>query len=208
MPEPEEVKIVPPEGFMYLAEEPACSALSTEQARKYLWKRGIRKDIVRDAELGITFEGKQKGRVIVPIKDPGGLWLGWVGRIYHSRPVMLKYVYPTGMKRDMFFNQKALYAETDEPLYVMEGVFDALPHFPHAIACLGKPAKKQVEILLATERPVVVALDGDAWQEGEALAMRLKLEGKRAGFIKFPPLTDPGDVFQDELFELGTAALA
>jgi hypothetical protein len=48
----------------------------------------------------------------------------------------------------------------------------------------------------------VVTLDGDAWEIGRALAMRLQLKGKQANFIRLPPKKDPNDLGVEVLTEL------
>jgi hypothetical protein len=205
----EVIVIEPPESFSLLTEEPMVSAESTAEARAYLKKRGVTKEIARECNIGVCLQGRQAGRLIVPVIEPGtGRWQGWVGRVWHSRPIVLRYVYPRGMKRgELLFNQRVLYEETDEPIYVVEGVFDALPHYPRAVACLGKPSHLQKKLLLQTKRPIIVALDGDAWQEAQGLSLWLKVQGRKSGFIRFPPSSDPGNCSPTDLVKLGEAAL-
>ena len=84
--------------------------------------------------------------------------------------------------------------ETDEPVMVVEGCFDALPYWPDAAALLGKPGEAQVRSLLEAKRPVVVVLDGDSWEEGMMLSMDLELQGQRSGYVRLPPKQDPNSV--------------
>jgi DNA primase len=86
------------------------------------------------------------------------------------------------------------FRETDEPLLVVEGMFDALPYIGSAVALLGKPSDIQVRMLAESRRPLVIALDGDAIRDSRALQQRLKLRGVTAGMVKLPPGMDPGDV--------------
>jgi len=199
----------PPEGFCELSCEPGLTALSFAPARKYLSRRRVSKSICRAVGIGATLAGKAAHRIIVPIAGGDGVtWLGWSGRALGSGS-NLKYLYPRGMQRGfLLFNGGAIHAKTDIPLIVVEGVFDALPHWPHAVACLGKPTRAQYEILCETTRPIVVALDGDAWEEGEALSMRLKLAGKRAAFVRLSPKTDPGNLSREDLNLLISGVIA
>jgi DNA primase len=82
----------------------------------------------------------------------------------------------------------------EAPLFIVEGAFDALALWPDGLALLGKPSPPQIELLVECSRPVVVVLDGDAWEEGWALAQRIRFRGKRAGSIRLPPCTDPDEV--------------
>jgi hypothetical protein len=187
--------IQPPEGYMLLTEEPARSAYVAEPARKYLLKRRVAETTWKQACIGITLEGKQRNRIVVPLLDKIKLeWTGWVARDWTNKSY-LPYIYPKGFNREtQFWNQEALYVQTSEPVLVMEGVFDALPYYPTAVACLGKPTHAQFPLLLEATRPIVVVLDGDAWEIGRALAMRLALKGKVCNYLRLPPKTDPNEV--------------
>jgi hypothetical protein len=203
----------PPEGFMPLAREPARSAIITEEAREYLLERHVTKNIWREAHIGITFTGWHNNRIIVPIiSTVTDQWVGWVGRLpLGKRDIpegVLAYRYPLGMKRgQMMWNSEILSEETDEPAVLVEGVFDGLPHWPHATACLGKPSRGHWHMLVTARRPLVIALDGDSWMEAEALARRLRFKKRRAAFIRLPPCTDPGDLQPGELIDMARRAL-
>ena len=136
-----------------------------------------------------------KRRIVVPVlARDGKTWLGWSARDWTNRAVR-KYLYPGGMNRGtILYNHSVLDIETDEPALIMEGVFDVLPHFDNAVGCLGKPSKWQKSIFKEARRPLVVCLDGDAWEEGQALSFLLRINGVRAGFVKLPPKRDPGDI--------------
>lgn len=195
------------EDFVELGTWPGDSALLTLPARRYLEGRGVRKEIWHECQIGICTEGYFAERIIVPVIDPTGAWRGWVGRAW-SPDALMRYRYPRGMKRgELFWNERALYEETDAPVFIVEGCFDALPHYPHAVACLGKPSRKQTAKIAKARRPVVVALDGDAWQEGLALSMLLKLDGVRATSLQLPPKTDPGNIPPSELLTMARAAI-
>jgi hypothetical protein len=100
------------------------------------------------------------------------------------------------MQRAKFlYNQAALYVETDAPVLIVEGVFDALPYWPHAVACLGKPGEVHRWLMTEAKRPIAVVLDGDAWEEGWGLSEWLRTEvNVPVGFVRLPPCTDPGSV--------------
>lgn len=195
--EPEDFYLGAPESFMRLGEEPGRSSEILRSARRYLARRNLTMQVIREAGIGACSSGRQAGRIIVPITAPDGTWLGWSGRIWAANcsPKIPKYIYPEGLDRyTTMFNSAALSVRTSRPVLIVEGVFDALAWWPDATAVLGKPAEGQIEQLVRTRRPIVVALDGDAWIEGEALALRLQLEGVPAGWVRLPPKEDPATV--------------
>lgn len=200
----------PPDGFMLLGEEPGTTADKTEEARWYLEDRNVPLATWRACGIGVTYTDKKfRNRIIVPIKDDD-TWYGYIGRIWDEESNNpLRYRYPAGMKRGgLLWNHHALFADTDTPILICEGIFDALPHFPNAISCLGKPSYNQMPALNGTSRPLVFALDGDAWQEAEAFAMKARFDGKTAAHIRFPPKTDPGDLQPGELLDMGLKAIS
>ncbi len=187
--------IEPPEGFIALGEEDR----RLTQARSYVLGRGITKQTALRAGLGACVRGPFAGRIVVPIYDVDDRkWIGWSARLYvqpkHER--VPKYRYPDGMPRArILYNSAALHEDTDRPLLVVEGVFDALPHYPDAVALLGKPSPQQLDQLCETERPLVIALDGDSWVEGYWLAKQLSFRaGIKARSLKLPPREDPCSV--------------
>lgn len=195
----------PPEGFYRITEEPAASSRALAPAREYLVGRGIGIDLLREAGVGACLRGRMRGRVVVPITDAGGVWRGYVGRDWsglRERP----YDYPPDMRRyELLYNPGAL---TDpEGVLVVEGVFDALALWPYAVALLGKPSQAQRDQLGTALGPVVVLLDGDAWEEGWALAMGLRLDGRRAGAIRLPPKVDPDEVDRELISQAAQACL-
>ena len=206
-PDPSTFKLDAPIGFIPLLSEELRGALMARPAWAYLEKRGVSQQTVMEASVGVAFSGRAAGRIVVPIfgRDDQ-TWRGWVGRAW-SKHVEARYKYPPGMPRGkMLYNEHALTYETKVPLALVEGVFDALPHWPHVSAFLGKPTEDQLELLLTAKRPLVVALDGDAWMEGEALAMRLRLAGKTATHLRFAPRSDPGNLAPGGLREAAASA--
>lgn len=187
-------QIQPPEDFTLLAEGPGLTADSLKPARKYLLKRGLTRELAAEARIGGCATGYYGGRVVVPVLSPEGEWWGWVARAW-VKQAEVPYLYPRGMARGRtLYNHAALHVETDVPLLVVEGVFDALAYWPDAVAVLGKPSEDQFYALAAARRPVCVVLDGDAWDEGWTFAMKLRLEGQRAGAVRLGPRIDPDEV--------------
>jgi len=187
-------------------------------ARQHLQKRKIPEHLWRTAELGVsTVKWDKKpdgdptlnlafGRVIVPFLVPGG-WMGWSGRA----------VWKGFEKRDKYrlqkhpefvlYNHDALLVKSEEPVYVVEGCFDALALWPDAVAVCGDVTENQIYALAAARRPVVMVPDGDAWEKGMSRMLRLRLEGARAGCVRLPPKKDPDEVPYADLWEAGRESL-
>ncbi len=211
IPTQEVAAIQPPQGFVLLGEEPGASAVSLEQARAYLRSRRLPEDIWQSARIGACVGGPYAGRVVIPVFAPDDqTWVGFSARLWTAKcDKRLKYRNATGeWKSRVIYNASALTEETDEPCYVVEGCFDALAHWPHAVAVLGDATDTQTAILAQARRPLVVVLDGDAWTKGWALAMKLRLEGVRAGAVQLPTGLDPDEVDAAWLWEEARASLS
>jgi len=192
-------------GYVPLASDPDAPHFAW--ARDYLAGRGITWDTIVEAEVGAANLGSLRGRIVVPHWAPDGRLAGWIGRDV-TGSAYLKYRYSRGMHRQLLWNQRQLSLETEVPLALVEGVFDALPLWPDVVAFLGKPTTHHVATLSAHRgRPIVVVLDGDARYEGWALGNKLKLAGvPRVGFARLPPGEDPGSLGRDRVQALVWAA--
>ncbi len=187
-PPPVPVPNLPAEAVA-LASQEGRRALSLEPARRYLLeRRSLAWEVVEASGAHACLDGWFGGRVLFPCYR-GAEVRGFVARAWGKtdRP----YLYPKGFDRTAMWNGDALTQDTDRPLLVVEGVFDALRHWPDATAVLGKPSAAQVTALSYARRPLVIALDGDAWKESRALALKLRLRGGDARWLKLPPGEDP-----------------
>ncbi len=198
----------PPEGFWSLSEGPGASAWSLEGARLYLARRGISPQLIAEAKIGAVAKGYLANRIVIPVLAPDNTtWLGYVARVWEDGPER-KYLTAKGMRRDaILYNQRCLAVETDKPALVVEGCLDTYPYWPDACALLGKASEAQMEALLAARRPVVFMLDGDAHREAWACAMRLRLDGQRAGTVRLGAGIDPDEVPTDWAWERAVASL-
>jgi len=185
------------------------SAECLEPARNYLRSRNVPEDLWRIAGIGACVSGPEYGRVIVPVRHAVTKhWLGWVGRAWVDKCEKSYKNAPGAWRKGVLYNQAALHVETDVPLFVVEGVFDALHLWPDAVALLGGYDEAQLDALACAPRPVVIVNDGDAWEKGEALASRLRLRDRKAGWLELPPKADPDEFTREELFEAAYRELA
>jgi len=189
-----------PVGFYSLADPVIRNSSVFTRHFGYLQKRGIEDTIIKSANIGACVAGYWVNRVIIPCNHNGELF-GWSARAI-TEGLQPKYLYPKGMNRtSAMFNRDALSVETDKPVYIVEGVIDALALFPHAVAVLGKPTANHAQAIKREhKRPVVIALDGDAIHEGWSFSMQLKLDGVNVGFLKLPPGEDPATMGKHWVF--------
>ena len=189
-----------PEDTIFIASRDGRTAMSLEQARNYiLVQRNVDWETIIDNQIGACVGGYYSNRLIFPVRRRGSI-RGFIARSWTRSE--RAYLYPRGFDRGVFYNGDALDEETDQPLFVVEGVFDALRVGRDAVACLGKPTTAQVEqLMLIKKRPVVVALDADAWRLGASVAMTLRLHGVQAFDLKLPPGKDPDSLSRDWFLE-------
>ena len=204
----------PPESFIPLFEGDGRHAMSLDAARDYVLRptsqkgRGLPESVAREAGIGACTSGRFAGRVIVPVFDDAGRWRWYVGRSWVPK-CDNAYLYPVGDRSGVLFNEHALTVKTDEPLLIVEGVFDALAHWPNAVAALGKPTDPQHERIARAPRPVCVVLDGDAPDDALSCALALHALGhSRVGIVMPKAMVDPDEIPRDELSRLARQACA
>lgn len=198
----------PPEGYVPIWEDDAWDADCLRGARDYLASRGIGREFAEEVGIGAVLDGRYHHRVIIPVRGLGGEWVGWIGRVWVKK-AELPYVYPEGAWRaQSIYNHACLRRETDDPALVVEGAFDAMAvGMDCGVAVLGKPSAWQVDAMSEACRPVVAAMDGDAWRDGMQLMLQLRMRGQRAGTVTLPPGADPDEVPHARLMAAARASL-
>jgi hypothetical protein len=185
------INLGPPKGFIALDKQ----SISLMVYRNYLKDRGVLDQAIA-AGVGVTTCGRFRGRVIFPSKDSTGKWLGFSARAVF-RDMDPKYLYPTGMdKKGHLWGWEHFSRDVSTEVWLVEGVFDSLPLFPHALSSYGKNVSDaQLDLLVPLDLPIVVCLDGDAWEECRILAARLRLRGaKSVMWARLPPTEDSGNL--------------
>lgn len=197
-----------PEGFYLLTEDTVGSYALSAAWRFLLDVRKMTVEEVVGARLGACLSGRFYGRVIIPVYDEHDK-LAWFVARYWEKKCDRPYLYPIGDRHGIMFNHAALHVETDVPLLVMEGGFDAIPFAPDAVGALGKVTDERVvEAVSGLKRPVVFVPDGDEYEAGYAAALHMRLNGHRAGAIRLAPKIDPDEIFpRARLREAAVASL-
>lgn len=169
----------------------------------YLRGRGVSMQTVVEAKLGYAVEGPYRNCVIIPILKHGSYTGQAVYRDIRERNGRTTTNKNTvGYDRRFLLNGDALEVESSEPVAIVEGEFDALPHWPHAVPVSGKPSDAQLGLLAQARRPIVLMLDGDARVSTITMTTRLRVRGANVRAAFPPPGKDPGDLSHEDFLTL------
>ena len=154
----EEITLDLPEEFISLCNKHLPK--SSQKPLAYLKSRGIGKDEIMRWKMGYCAEGHYGGRIIIPSFNLNGNVNYFIARSYvgHS----WRYLNPPA-KKDVIFNE--LFVDWDEPITLVEGVFDAIAAGENAIPILGSTLRENTKLFQAiaiNDTPVYLALDEDA----------------------------------------------
>ena len=152
-----------PEEFISLCNKDL--PMDTTDAFRYLSSRGIGRREILKWKIGYCKEGRYAGRIIIPSFDMEGDCNYFIARSFvgHQR----RYLNPPA-NRDIVFNE--LMIDWDEPVVLVEGVFDAIAAGGNAIPILGSTLRERSRLFQAIaihDTPVYMALDGDAEKKAE-----------------------------------------
>lgn len=155
-----------PEEFKYFNKSP-----ESNQALKYLKKRGITKNDIIRYNIGYCSSGPYSGRVIIPSYDKNNQLNYFVGRSYFSDENN-KIKAPSTSKDIIGFE---LFVNWDLPLNICEGVFDAISIKNNVIPLFGKTLSKNLlkKIMENNVRDIYLILDNDAIKNAIKYAEKL-----------------------------------
>lgn len=140
-------------------------------ALKYLKDRGIRTEDVLRHRIGYCETGFYANRIIIPSHDSNNKLNYFIARSFYDGG--MKYKNPPVSKNVVMFENLISW---NEPVILVEGVFDAIAVRRNAIPLLGKTLSKQLETTLLKNgvKDIIVFLDEDAQTEAINLEQRLK----------------------------------
>jgi DNA primase len=128
---------------------------SLKQDHPYLGERGLTRATVERYGIGYCPRGCLRGYIAIPIRDREGRIVAYIGRGPGDPPEdKPKYKLPKGFKKrlELFNIERALKEPADQPLLVVEGVFDCLRlaqiGYPRTVALLGSSLSDRQEILI------------------------------------------------------------
>tara|TARA_Y100000593_G_C4242190_1_gene302739 strand:+ start:59 stop:850 length:792 start_codon:yes stop_codon:yes gene_type:complete len=173
--------------------------LHSQTPLEYLRTRNITKAEILRWKMGYCKEGRYGGRIIIPSINNEGDCNYFIARSYvgHSR----RYLNPP-CGRDIIFNE--LVIDWDEPIVLVEGVFDAIVVGDNAVPILGSSLRENSKLFQAIaihDTPVYVALDGDAEKKAHWIIksmMKYDLEVKKVNIGEYE---DIGSMSQEIFLE-------
>lgn len=157
----------------------------------YLTQRNI--DLYDIIKYGIGYceDGPYSGRIIVPSYDIDGKLNYFVGRSFYE--TKLKYKNPPISKNIIGFD---LFINWNEPIILVEGVFDAIAIKRNVIPLFGKtiPDNLMRKIIQNKVKEIYLCLDKDALKDALILSETLMNSGIRVGMVDLPIDSDPSSI--------------
>lgn len=189
-----EVKL--PEGYTKLAGY-SGNDFNAKLALKYLYRRGITDDIIKEFDIGYTIHGDFYNRIIIPSYDSEGKFNYFIARWFSTKYNKLKYINPTAEKQEIVFNEGKV--NWDATIYLVEGATDHIVT-PNSIPLLGKFISPMLLDLLYYKScsNIVIVLDDDAYEDAIRLFRELNFGDLRGRIrvVKSPIGYDPSKIFE------------
>lgn len=146
---------------------------SLKQDHPYTGERGLTEATVKSYGVGYCSRGCLRGHLAIPIRNRQGELVAYIGRWPGEPPAgHSKYKLPKGFRKslELFNLDRALHADSSQPLLVVEGVFDCLNlvqlGYPRTVALLGSSLSERQEALLreaaGPRGAILLLLDADA----------------------------------------------
>ena len=178
--------------------------ISSQRPLAYLKSRGISKRDIQLWKIGYCNEGRYGGRIIIPSFNNNGDCNYFIARSYvgHNR----KYLNPP-CGRDIIFNE--LSVDWDEPIVLVEGVFDAIVAGENSIPILGSTLRKESKLFQAlaiNDAQVYMALDDDAQKKSNYMIQSMLKYDMEVFKINTSLIEDIGSITTQHFEELKKGA--
>lgn len=197
--EVEKIQLKLPKEFKPLHQKPKSIDFAYNQALGYLYKRGITMDEILKHNIGYCEDGMYGGRTIVPSYNADGELNYFVARSYYSDNTM-KYKNPPVSRDVIVFDNQINW---NEPITLVEGVFDSFSVKRNVIPILGKflPKTLKEKIFEKGVSEIKILLDSDAVDDSTKHAEYFIKNGIKVTNI-IPTESDAGDMGFDKVNEL------
>jgi DNA primase len=207
-PAPAPEKIVPNKPLAFRLEK-----LGREHP--YLTERGLALETLVDFGVGYCTKGMMAERIAIPIHNPEGKVVAYVGRFPGEPPEGTpKYKLPPGFRKslELFNLDRAAREPADRPLVIVEGFFDCMKLHQHGcrrtVALMGSSMSATQEELIRTcttsESRVIVMLDED--EAGRRARDDVTVRLAKFAFVNIhvfePPATQPDHLTAEQIQQL------
>ena len=195
----EVVKLQLPKEFKPLHIKPKSIDFDYNQAIGYLHRRGIHMDEILKYNIGYCSDGLYGGRIIIPSYNEDAELNYFVARSYHEESTM-KYKNPPVSRDVIVFDNQINW---NEPITLVEGVFDSFSVKRNVIPILGKfvPKTLKKKIFEKGVKEITILLDSDAVSDSTKHAEYFIKNGISVTNI-IPNGKDAGDMGFDEVNDL------
>ena len=190
--EEEKVELRLPSEFKSLLKVPTGKVKPVyRKALRYVKDRGITKEDITRYNIGYCDTGMYSNRIIIPSYDSDNRLNYFIARSIHSEE-KFKYKNPPVSKNVIMFENQINW---NEPITLVEGVFDAMAVKRNAIPILGKFIPKTLNdtIYKKEVKSINILLDEDAQDQALYYTMQFQNQGITTRNIK-PSDKDAGEM--------------
>jgi len=181
--EEEKVELRLPSEFKSLLKVPTGKVKPVyRKALRYAEDRGITKEDITRYNIGYCDTGMYSNRIIIPSYDSDNRLNYFIARSIHSEE-KFKYKNPPVSKNVIMFENQINW---NEPITLVEGVFDAMAVKRNAIPILGKFIPKTLNDTIYKKgvESINILLDGDAQDQALYYTMQFQNQGITTKNIK------------------------
>ena len=189
--EDEKVELRLPNEFRSLLEEPKGLNPTFRKVKEYARKRGITQGDIKRYNIGYCDSGHYANRIIIPSYDSDNRLNYFIARSVFDEE-KFKYKNPPVSKNVIMFENQINW---QEPITLVEGVFDAMAVKRNAIPLLGKFIPKTLNdtIYKKEVKSINILLDEDAQDQALYYTMQFQNQGITTKNIK-PSDKDAGEM--------------
>jgi DNA primase len=189
--EDEKVELRLPNEFRSLLEEPKGINPLFRKVKEYARKRNISEGDIKRYNIGYCDSGHYANRIIIPSYDRDNRLNYFIARSVFDEE-KFKYKNPPVSKNVIMFENQINW---DEPITLVEGVFDAMAVKRNAIPLLGKfvPKKLNDTIYKKEVKGINILLDEDAQEQALHYTIQYQNQGITTKNIK-PTDKDASDM--------------
>ena len=164
--------------------QPLYSASTTSiianKVRNYLYRRGLTDNDFLKYNIGYCLTGDYANRIIIPSYDENNQLNFFVARTFEND--FFKYKNPSASKDLVAFENMVNW---DQPIILVEGVFDAMAVKRNAVPILGKTLSKSLMKKLVSNKvqDIYIALDKDALKSALIYSEQFLAMGKKVYLV-------------------------